>query len=38
MYDVYLSNKKVGSGQVGYINTAYVFYKQEGFDVVVIDE
>ena len=35
MYDVIIDNKKVGSGQWGYVETAYVFYKQEGYDVEI---
>lgn len=38
MYDVYLYGKKVGSGQTGYISTAYYVYTQEGYDVEIIDE
>jgi len=38
MYDVYLYGKKVGSGQMGYIYTAYHVYTQEGYDVEIIDE
>lgn len=38
MYDVYLYGKKVGSGQWGYVGTAYVVYKQEGYDVEIVDE
>jgi len=38
MYDVYLNGRFVGKGQSGYISTAYVFYRQEGYEVVIIDE
>ena len=38
MYDVYINKKKVGSGQWGYISTAYVVYRQEGFDMEIVDE
>ena len=38
MYDVYLYGKKVGSGQWGYKETAYAVYKQEGYDVEIVDE
>lgn len=37
MYDIYLDGVKYGSGQWGYVYTAYQFYKMEGFDVEVID-
>jgi len=38
MYDVYINNKKVGSGQWWYKETAYIVYRQEGFDVEILDE
>ena len=38
MYDVIIDGKKVGSGQRGYINTAYWFYKTEGFDMEIVYE
>ena len=38
MYDVYLDNKKIGSGQWGYVSTAYYVYKEEGYDVEIVDE
>lgn len=38
MYDVYLSGKMVGSGQLAYISTAYHVYREEGYDVEIIDE
>ena len=38
MYDVFIYGKKVGSGQWGYINTAYMVYKQEGYDVEIVYE
>lgn len=38
MYDVYINNKKVGSGQWGYKETAYVVYRQEGYEVEILDE
>jgi hypothetical protein len=38
MYDVYIDSKKLGSGQWGYVSTAYVVYKQEGYDVEIVDE
>ena len=37
MYDVYIDGKKYGSGQWGYVDTAYLFYRAEGFDVDIID-
>ena len=37
-YDVFLDGKKYGSGQWGYVYTAYQFYKMEGMDVEIIDE
>ena len=36
MYDVFIDGKKLGSGQLGYISTAYYFYKCEGFDVEIV--
>ena len=38
MFDVIIDGKKVGSGSRGYVNTAYYFYKSQGFDVEVVYE
>lgn len=38
MYDVYIDGKKYGSGQWGYITTAYYVYIEQGLHVEVIDE
>ena len=38
MYDVYIHGKKLGSGQWGYVRTAYYIYKDEGYDVEIVDE
>jgi hypothetical protein len=38
MYDVYINNKKVGSGQWAYRGTAYIVYKLEGYEVEFLDE
>lgn len=38
MYDVIIDGKKVGSGQKGYMSTAYWFYSAEGFDVEIVYE
>ena len=37
MYDVYINGKKYGSGSWGLVDTAFWFYKVEGFDVEIID-
>lgn len=37
-YDVFIHGKKVGSGQWGYVDTAYIVYKQEGYDVEIVYE
>lgn len=36
MYDVYINGKFVGKGQRHYMNTAYYFYKEQGFDLEVL--
>jgi hypothetical protein len=38
MFDIYINNKFVGKGQAAYMDTAYVFYIQQGFDVEVVYE
>lgn len=38
MYDVILYGKKVGSGQWGYVSTAYTVYREEGYDVEIVYE
>lgn len=38
MYDVYINSKRVGSGQWGYVSTAYYVYKDEGYSVEIVDE
>lgn len=38
MYDVYIDGVKYGSGQWSYVDTAYLVYKSEGFDVEILDD
>lgn len=37
-YDIFIDNKKVGSGTWAYVNTAVYFYTLEGMRVMVHDE
>lgn len=36
-FDIYLNDKKCGSGSWGWVDSAVWFYKHEGFDVLIRD-
>lgn len=36
-YDVFIDDKKYGSGSWGLVYTAFYFYRAEGFDVKVVE-